>query len=229
MRFKEFNLSERTAIIRPLVAPIFRGLTKSGTKEKDLDKVAAMAKTQALNKDKQSGSNAAIIFGRFNPPHKGHSAQWQAMASYSYWYVGTNPKTQGPNDPLPYEVKLDAMKAVFPALEGHVTAQQDWLHLASFVFRQHPDVEILTCYTSEDWVLPLLQKYNGKPGPHGTYQFSTLEQKNIADDTRASQMREAVRQGDRKKFEALSGVPENTPVAGKPYFDTVATYMRTTK
>jgi len=39
---------------------------------------------------KEQGQDAAIIFGRFNPPHQGHVAAWKEAAKSPIWYVGTN-------------------------------------------------------------------------------------------------------------------------------------------
>ncbi len=54
----------------------------------------------------------AIIFGRFNPPHKGHRAAWELANQSANWFVGTNQSTIGPKDPLPYDVKVEAMKTL---------------------------------------------------------------------------------------------------------------------
>ena len=64
--------------------------------------------------------SVGIIFGRFNPPHKGHRAAWEMASKNPQWFVGTNQSTVGPKDPLPYDVKIEAMKAIWPELEGHI-------------------------------------------------------------------------------------------------------------
>jgi ATP sulfurylase len=56
------------------------------------------------------GNSVGVCFGRWNPPHKGHRAAWEIAANFGTFYVGTNKNTEGPNDPLPYEVKLKAME-----------------------------------------------------------------------------------------------------------------------
>lgn len=33
-------------------------------------------------------NSVGIIFGRFNPPHKGHRAAWEMAAKNPAWYVG---------------------------------------------------------------------------------------------------------------------------------------------
>jgi len=42
------------------------------------------------------GDTVGLIFGRFNPPHKGHKAAWQMCSKNTHWYVGTNRETMGP-------------------------------------------------------------------------------------------------------------------------------------
>ena len=49
--------------------------------------------------------SVGIIFGRFNPPHMGHMKAWEMAAENPSWYVGTNKSTQGPKDPLPFDIK----------------------------------------------------------------------------------------------------------------------------
>jgi len=68
--------------------------------------------------------SVAIIFGRFNPPHKGHKHAWvTASEKADEWFVGTNKSTIGPDDPLPFEVKIEAMKAIMPEVESHLVAE----------------------------------------------------------------------------------------------------------
>ena len=55
-------------------------------------------------------TTVGIIFGRFNPPHKGHRAAWEMASQNDHWFIGTNESTQGPKDPLPSKVKIDAMR-----------------------------------------------------------------------------------------------------------------------
>lgn len=96
--------------------------------------------------------NVGIIFGRFNPPHKGHRAAWEMASENDAWFVGTNKSTQGPKDPLPYGVKVEAMKAVYPEIEGHIVAEQSWLTLASKIYSKYGSAT-LNVYTDEEWVV----------------------------------------------------------------------------
>lgn len=166
----------------------------------------------------------AIIFGRFNPPHKGHRAAWEMAAQSPVWYVGTNKSTQGPKDPLPYDIKVEAMETIWPAVADHIIAETSWLTLASLVYKKHGDVTLL-CLTDEDWVTKTIRDYNGKEGQHGYYNFKTIEQKPTPRLSSATALRTAVQNDDRDAFADAAGVPADTRVAGKPFFDLVAEYL----
>lgn len=170
------------------------------------------------------GQEVAIIFGRFNPPHKGHRAAWELAAKSPVWYVGTNESTVGPKDPLPYGIKVEAMTAIWPAVEGHIIAETSWLTLASLVYEKHGDVTLL-CLTDEDWVTKTIVQYNGKEGSHGFYNFKTIKQKPTPRLSSATALRDAVSKDDREAFAIAAGVDADTPVAGKPFFDLVAEYL----
>jgi len=171
-----------------------------------------------------ANNEVAIIFGRFNPPHKGHKAAWEIASQSPVWYVGTNKSTQGPKDPLPFEIKVEAMKTVWPEVESHIIAETSWLTLASLVYKKHGDVS-LKVLTDEDWVTKTLVQYNGKEGPHGVYKFSNIEQTPTPRLSSATALRTAVEAGDRDAFTKAAGVDAETPVAGKPFFDLVAEYL----
>ena len=170
------------------------------------------------------GQEVSIIFGRFNPPHKGHRAAWELASKSPIWYVGTNQSTVGPKDPLPFNIKVEAMKTVWPEVEGHIVAETSWLTLASMVYEKHGDVTLL-CLTDEDWVTKTIIQYNGKEGAHGFYNFKKIEQKPTPRLSSATALRDAVTKGDRDAFTTAAGVSADTEVAGKPFFDLVAEYL----
>jgi len=170
------------------------------------------------------GEEVAIIFGRFNPPHKGHRAAWELASKSPVWYVGTNESTVGPKDPLPYDVKVEAMKTVWPEVQGHIVPETSWLTLASKVYEKNPNATLL-CLTDEDWVTKTIVQYNGKEGAHGFYNFKKIEQKPTPRLSSATALRDAVSKGDRDAFTQAAGVDADTPVAGKPFFDLVAEYL----
>ena len=172
----------------------------------------------------ESKGSVAIIFGRFNPPHKGHKAAWQMASKHPYWYVGTNQSTQGPKDPLPFDVKVQAMTAIWPEVEGHIVAETSWLTLASKVYEEHGDVTLF-CLTDEDWVTKTIVQYNGKEGPHGYYNFPNIKQQPTPRLSSATALRDAVASGSRDAFAHAAGVSAETDVAGHPFFDLVAHYL----
>lgn len=173
----------------------------------------------------EAKGSVGLIFGRFNPPHKGHRAAWEMASKNSTWYVGTNQSTQGPKDPLPYDVKIKAMETIWPAVAGHIVPHQSWLSLASDIYKKHGDVE-LRVYTDEDWVLQALNQYNGTEGKsHGFYNFSKITSVPTPRLSSATALRSAVADGNREAFADAAGVPADTPVDGTPFFDLVAKYL----
>jgi len=172
----------------------------------------------------ETKDSVAIIFGRFNPPHKGHKAAWQIASKHPHWYVGTNQSTQGPKDPLPYDVKIEAMKAIWPDVTEHIVAEQSWLTLASKVYEQHGEITLF-CLTDEDWVTKTIVQYNGKEGAHGFYNFPDIKQQATPRLSSATALRDAVIKGDREAFAHAAGVSADLEVAGQPFFDLVAHYL----
>jgi hypothetical protein len=171
--------------------------------------------------------SVGIIFGRFNPPHQGHKAAWNTASKFDEWYVGTNQSTQGPKDPLPFNVKIDAMKAIMPEIEGHLVAEQSWFTLASMVYKNYGAVtlHIVTDENDSKIFVPALQKSNGKEGPHGYYKFRDIVWEPAARISSATDLRAAVAANDRAAFERAAGVPADTRVAGRPFFDVVKHFL----
>jgi hypothetical protein len=170
------------------------------------------------------GPEVAIIFGRFNPPHKGHKAAWELMSKSSSWYVGTNASTLGPKDPLPFDVKVEAMKTIYPELEGHLVSSTSWLTMASELYKKHKDAKLLV-FTDEDWVTKTLKQYNGQENTHGFYNFSSIEQRPTPRLSSATSLRDAVKNNDRKAFSDAAGIDADTKIKDTSYFDLVSSYL----
>lgn len=170
-----------------------------------------------------------ISFGRFNPPHKGHKGVWKAASKNPIWYVGTNDSTAGPKDPLPYDVKLQCMAAVFPPVAGHVVPEQSLLTLATSVYNKYGENVHLKVYTDETWLADVLVKYNGAESEHGMYKFKNIEHVATERLASATDLRKAVRTGDRDKFYKDMGIDPSVTVEvdgeAKPIFDVVAYYL----
>jgi len=169
-------------------------------------------------------STIGIIFGRFNPPHQGHRAAWEMASTNDHWFVGTNQSTEGLKDPLPFKVKVEAMKKIFPEIKGNIVAETSWLTLASKVYQKYGDA-ILNVYTDEEWVIKTLVQYNGKEGPHGFYKFSDIQPQATPRLSSATALRDAVVRGDRQAFSQAAGIDADTDIAGQSYFDLVAQYL----
>lgn len=173
-------------------------------------------------------NSAAIIFGRFNPPHFGHVDAWAEAAKFPIWYVGTNQSTQGPKDPLPFDIKIEAMKTMYPEIEEHLVAEQSWFTLAAMVYKQYGENTILHIVTDpvdKEIYVPMIQKQNGVEGPHGYYKFADIKWHKADRKSEASLVRKAVKENNPQDFEKFSGTPANTQVAGVNYFDLVRKYM----
>mgnify|MGYP001198717240 FL=1 len=174
------------------------------------------------------GETVGLIFGRFNPPHKGHKAAWEMAAQETHWYVGTNQSTIGPKDPLPAQVKVLAMETIMPEVKEHIIFSQSWLTLASELYKQHPDAT-LVLFTDEGWVPKTIAQYNGKEGPHGVYNFAGIETKPTPRLSSATALRKAVLDNSPEEFADAAGVPADTiidvPGENVTFFDMVAKYL----
>ena len=183
-------------------------------------------KTYHLTESNKHG--AAIIFGRFNPPHFGHSNAWTVASKFPIWYVGTNQSTQGPKDPLPFEVKVEAMKTIMPGIEDHLVAEQSWWTLATMVYKQHGGdmvLHVVTDPTDKEIFVPGLLKSNGVEGAHGFYQFQDIVWEPATRDSTATALRAAVEHNNPEAFSKAAGIPADTMIAGHSFFELVKHYM----
>lgn len=170
-----------------------------------------------------------VCFGRWNPPHKGHKAVWQSASANPIWYVGTNQNTAGPKDPVPYDVKLQLMAAVWPKVAGHVIPEQSLLTLASKIYEEHGENVHLKVYTDEDWLVKTLQQYNGVEKEHGMYKFNQIDHVRTERLASATNLRAAVRANDRAAFYKDMGIKPSVTVEVEgrqlPVFDVVAHFL----
>jgi hypothetical protein len=165
-----------------------------------------------------------IIFGRFNPPHKGHRKAWEMASENDAWYVGTNQSTQGPKDPLPYDVKIEAMRMIYPDIEGHIMPEQSWLTMASRIYEKYGDI-LLRVYTDEEWVVKTIVQYNGKEGTHGFYNFKNIDPVGTPRLSSATELRNAVAADDRAAFSQAAGIDADTPLGKNSFFNVVKHYL----
>jgi hypothetical protein len=176
---------------------------------------------------KEQGQDAAIIFGRFNPPHLGHVAAWKEASKSPIWYVGTNKSTQGPKDPLPYDIKIKVMEALYPEIKGHLVAETTWFTLAAMVYAKHGAVtlHIVTDEQDSATYVAMLKKQNGVDGPHGFYNFKNIVWQPAPRLSSATDLRDAVAANDPKAFAKAAGVSADTKIDGEPFFNLVKFYL----
>lgn len=170
-------------------------------------------------------ADAAFCFGRFNPPHQGHMEVWNAVKHAGrHWFIGTNPGTIGPNDPLPYELKTAWMTAIDPQIKGHILGEQSVVTLAAKIYQQVGDGATIAYVTdSQDWAWAgkLLHQYNGKESNHGYFNFAKIIHVESPRVSSATALRTAARAGDMNAFYQAAGTDPNLVVNGKHYYDTV--------
>ena len=170
-------------------------------------------------------ADAAFAFGRFNPAHQGHIEVYKTVqAAGKKWFIGTNPNTQGPNDPLSFEQKSAWMQAIYPAIQGHILPQQSVVTLASKLYEilnEGSTIAYVTDSKDWEWAGKLLNDYNGKEGPHGYYKFKAIKHVESPRVSSATALRTAARANDEAAFYAASGTDPKLTVGGKTYFETV--------
>ena len=174
-----------------------------------------------------AGATVAFAFGRFNPAHQGHVEVWRAVEQAgANWFVGSNPNTIGPNDPLTFEQKSAWMTEIYPPISGHIVAQTSVLTLAAYIFKktrknERATVAYITDATDWAWSGELLNQYNGVEGSHGYYKFAEITHVPSPRVSSATALRDAARADDKVAFYQASGTDPKSTVDGLTYFDTV--------
>jgi hypothetical protein len=173
-----------------------------------------------------------ICYGRWNPPHKGHKNVWQHAAQNPIWFVGTNENTGGSDikNPLPYDVKLQVMAAVWPEVAGHVIPVQDLFVMCNDIYEQYGENIHLKIYTDEQWLYNGLVKNNGIRNPkHGFYKFHQIDNVPMKRLASATDLRANALSGNKKAFYHDMGVNPATTIEIEgqeyPVFEVVAHYL----
>jgi hypothetical protein len=174
----------------------------------------------------------AVAFGRFNPPHQGHKKLWETVhrTGGHNWFIGTNPTTNGKNDPLPFAVKKAWMEAIDPNVKGHIIGETSVVTLASKIYAKHKgehDLHLHYVTDEKDWQWSgkLLKQYNGVQGPHGYYKFANIDWAESPRVMSATVLRQDVIDGDEGKFYADAGVDPSMLVNNKSFYETVQEYL----
>jgi hypothetical protein len=174
-----------------------------------------------------AGATVAFAFGRFNPAHQGHIEVWRTVEQAgTNWFIGTNPSTLGPNDPLTFQQKSAWMEEIYPPIAGHIVPEQSVLTLAAYIFkklRKNERATVAYITDADDWAWSgkLLNQYNGVEGSHGYYKFAQIVHVPSPRVSSATALRDAARADDKVAFYHASGTDPKSKVAGLTYFDTV--------
>jgi len=151
----------------------------------------------------------SIALGRLNPAHIGHGLLVEAIKQSpgdSRLYLTDRPANL-PDDPLSPQEKLAWAQKSFPDID--VRLAKNIFFAASELYNQ--GYTKLTILEGEDKLTPLIQKYNGNKGPHGFFNFETIEQKKLtrnkdskdADGASATKLREFAKANDFESFENM--------------------------
>jgi hypothetical protein len=122
------------------------------------------------------------------------------------------------------------MAAVWPKVAGHVIPEQSLMTLASKIFEEHGENSHLKVYTDEEWLYKALTQYNGVQGKaHGYYKFQQIDWVRTERLASATNLRAAVRSGNKAAFYKDAGVKADTRIVlgekSYPMFDIVAHFL----
>ena len=126
----------------------------------------------------------AFTFGRFNPPTKGHLklldkleavAEMKGAVDYKIYLSHTQ---KLPDNPLPYNEKLDWLKKSAPHHANHIdiSTWKNIFQIAVGLWGQGvTDLIMVVGQDRVDEFQTLLEKYNGQDARHGFYEFEDIE------------------------------------------------------
>jgi hypothetical protein len=122
------------------------------------------------------------------------------------------------------------MAAIWPSVAKHVIPEQDLFSMCANIFATYGSNVHLKIYTDEQWLFTAVEKYNGvKDQKHGTYNFAQIDWVKTERLASATNLRAAVRSGDRDSFYQDAGIRPDTVLElngqEMPVFDVVAHYL----
>lgn len=169
-----------------------------------------------IKEEEQRKNSVAMLFGRMNPPTKGHEENIEGLKSLAKEHnadhvVIASHSHDGEKNPLSPEQKLKHLKRAFPGTNIITSSksQPTILHHAAELHRQGYRHLIVTGGgdRAEEYH-KLLNKYNGVAGRHGHYNFDSITVKSTGErkeGVSGSDMRKHVKSGNFEKFRA--GLP----------------------
>tara|TARA_B100001029_G_scaffold84254_1_gene69164 strand:+ start:6420 stop:6965 length:546 start_codon:yes stop_codon:yes gene_type:complete len=156
-----------------------------------------------------------FTFGRFNPPTIGHEKLIKAVASYAGsgdYLIYPSQTFKKPNNPLPYEYKVEIMQKMFPwaKIETEACCNTIIKVAQDMMMKEYTDIVMVVGSDRVADFDKLLQKQNSID-----YAFKTIKVISAGDrdpdgdgaaGMSASKMREAAK--DVKTTEFIKGIPD---------------------
>ena len=178
----------------------------------------------------QQTKKVSFTFGRFNPPTTGHEKLIKALAAQGGTIMVFPSQTQDPKkNPLPFPKKVAYMKKMFPRYAKNiiVSKARQVFEISNILYDQgYTDVTMVVGSDRVKEFETLLNKYNGKKGTHGFYDFNSInvvsagDRDPDADDVSgmsASKMRAAAGENDFDSFK--KGLPSGFKQGEKLFKD----------
>ena len=126
----------------------------------------------------QQTKKVSFTFGRFNPPTTGHEKLIKALAGQGGTIMVFPSQTQDPKkNPLPFPKKVAYMKKMFPRYAKNiiVSKARQVFEISNILHDQgYTDVTMVVGSDRVKEFETLLNKYNGKKGTHGFYDFNSI-------------------------------------------------------
>lgn len=181
-------------------------------------------------------------FGRLNPVHSGHESMVNQVtnlanklgASHSVVVTHTHDPVK---NPLTVNQKVKHVKRAFPGVNVQSTSPEhpNILHHAAALSNQGvKHLHLVVGSDRVDQFKNLLNSYNGKSGPHGSYNFKSITVHSAGtrdpdaeglSGASATKMREAAKTGNREAFHSMA--PSNmTPEHKDAMMKDVASGMK---
>ena len=162
------------------------------------------------SQSQQKGLNGDVVtvaFGKFNPPTKAHKNLLNALkqaASGGNFYIFPSRTQDGKKNPLPPDVKIDFMKAMFPEYAERIIDSDEFktiFDVLSFLNEEgYTSINIVCGSERCSEIDNLVKKYNGE-----LYQFSSINvvssgPKDPDAEENSSSARKAAASGDFETF-----------------------------
>ena len=127
----------------------------------------------------QQTKKVSFTFGRFNPPTTGHEKLIKALAGQGGTIMVFPSQTQDPKkNPLSFPKKVAYMKKMFPRYAKNiiVSKARQVFEISNILHDQgYTDVTMVVGSDRVKEFETLLNKYNGKKGTHGFYDFNSIK------------------------------------------------------